>query len=128
MAIALGSLLTLGISGDVTAQIVDYANPVNTARGLSPTAQFHQLNPIETVQTFTTPALDRQAIDREDIKREMSGLPPRFAIPQATFVSPQAGGTWELIDNDTWVWRVRIQCPETRSELAHAHPAAGLRP
>ena len=73
--IMLGSLLTLGITGDVTAQTFDYANPLNTARGLSPTMLLRQLNPIETVQTITTPVLDRQAIDREDIKREMSGMP-----------------------------------------------------
>ena len=113
--ITLGSLLTLGMSGDVTAQTIDYANPLNTARGLSPTTLRRQLNPIETVQTITTPVLDRPAIDREDIKREMSGMPPRFAIPQATFVSPQAGGTWELIENDTWVWRLRIQCPNAHN-------------
>ncbi|MCH7546873.1 MAG: proprotein convertase P-domain-containing protein, partial [Planctomycetes bacterium] len=113
--ITLGSLLTLGMSGDVAAQSVDYANPLNTARGLSPTTLLRQLNPIETVQTITTPVLDRQAIDREDIKRDSSGLPPRFAIPQATFVSPQAGGTWERIDNDTWVWRLRIQCPDAHN-------------
>jgi len=113
--ITLGGLLTLGMSGDVTGQTIDYSNPLNTARGLTPTTLLRQLNPIETVQTITTPALDRQAIDREDIKREMNGLPPRFAIPQATFVSPQAGGTWELIDNDTWVWRLRIQCPDAHN-------------
>ncbi|MCH7603845.1 MAG: trypsin-like peptidase domain-containing protein, partial [Planctomycetes bacterium] len=113
--ITLGSLLTLGMSGDVAAQSVDYANPLNTARGLSPTTLLRQLNPIETVQTITTPVLDRPAIDREDIKRDSSGLPPRFAIPQATFVSPKAGGTWERIDNDTWVWRLRIQCPDAHN-------------
>jgi hypothetical protein len=60
------------------------------------------------VAHLALPSVDGQARGAEDVAREARGLPPRFAIPFPVQVSPRTDGSWENLDADTLLWRLRI--------------------
>ena len=68
--------------------------------------------PLASVAALVVPALDRPAIQQEDDLRRQSGQPARYAIPFAVNASPATHGTWERLDNDWSLWRLRIQAPD----------------
>ncbi|MGB2984810.1 MAG: proprotein convertase P-domain-containing protein, partial [Phycisphaerae bacterium] len=76
-----------------------------------PGALTHESQPLETVARIVVPAVDLEAVRLEDRAREAQGLAPRFAIPTPVQIRPDADGTWESIDDDTLLWRLRIGSP-----------------
>ncbi len=81
------------------------------ALAAEPTAVTHDLAPTDTLERFEAPPVDLQAVAIEDEQRELNGLPPRFAIRNPVYYTPDADGTWERVDNQTQVWRMVIASP-----------------
>ncbi len=76
-----------------------------------PAALTHPLRPLAEVPRHAAPAPDLAALAAEDAQRERDGLPPRFALPSATSLTPEADGAWEPLDAQWLVWRLRIGAP-----------------
>ncbi len=73
------------------------------------------LQPLDAVDTFAAPILDRGAIAIDDANRMLEGKPPRYAIPNQTHITPDTHGTWEQPDPATLVWRLRVRSPDATS-------------
>ncbi|MDF1797981.1 MAG: trypsin-like peptidase domain-containing protein [Planctomycetota bacterium] len=71
--------------------------------------------PLADVPVLAVPALDLKQVEAEDLAREASGLPPRFAVPNAVDVTPAERGLWEDIGGGDLMWRLRIQAPNAGS-------------
>lgn len=83
------------------------------AQGVDPVGRVHPAaKPLSSVASFAVPALDRAVIQQDDQNRHLAGLPARFAMPNAVDVSPATHGTWEQLDKDWSLWRLRIQSPD----------------
>ena len=80
-----------------------------------PTARIHTLQTLERVETVEVEALDLEAVLAEDESREAAGLAPRYAIAMPVSISPDVDGTWEDLNADTRVWRLRISSPDALS-------------
>jgi len=80
-----------------------------------PMALTNETLPIALVARKAVPSLDLDKVRLEDQKREQSGLPPRFAVPTIVSVRPATDGTWENIDENTLLWRLRIGSPGAES-------------
>lgn len=65
----------------------------------------------DLVDQVLLPPLDLNALAAEDVARQAQGLPPRFAVPFPVSISPQTRGTWEDLDADTVLWRLRVTSP-----------------
>lgn len=78
---------------------------------LAPVAEAHDVLPATAVDRFEADRMDADAALSEDLDRERQGMPPRFAIPQETFIAPDTHGTWEELAGGNLVWRVRIEAP-----------------
>ncbi len=76
-----------------------------------PTAFTHEVQPVELVERIVAEPIDLQAVQLEDQQRELEGAPYRFAIPRPTLLTVDKNGTWEQIDDETWLWRLRISSP-----------------
>jgi len=55
--------------------------------------------------------MDVAAALLEDPVREANGLPPRFALGESTWLTPETAGTWEPLGNHYMMWRTRISAP-----------------
>lgn len=75
----------------------------------------HSIRAAGGVAALAVAPVDREAVAREDEKREGEGLAPRYAIPNSVRVSPAADGTWENLGDDYRVWRLRIGSPGAMS-------------
>lgn len=83
------------------------------AQGVEPIGRVHPAaQPLAAVATFAVPALDRIAIAQEDEQRLAAHMPARFAMPNVVRISPATHGTWEALDADWSLWRLRIQAPD----------------
>jgi len=69
----------------------------------------------DRIARLDLPLIDLDSIMKEDLEREGRALPPRFAIPQERRITPQDSGTWENLDADTLLWRLRVRSPGARS-------------
>ena len=87
------------------------------AGDIQPTASAHAdvLVALETVPSVSAPPVDIVAVTKEDETRARTGMAPRFAIPNATSVTPETDGLWEDLDENTSVWRLRISSPGAKS-------------
>jgi lysyl endopeptidase len=63
---------------------------------------------LEHVEQVVTERLDIEAVRREDELRQRQGGPYRFAVPRKVLITPQTDGTWENIDDETQLWRLRV--------------------
>jgi hypothetical protein len=81
----------------------------------TPTAAQHELKLLDVIGRFDAPAVDVAQVSAEDAEREAAGLPPRFAIPNATLLNTGNSGTWEQLDDQTSVWRLVIASPGATS-------------
>ncbi len=61
------------------------------------------------VWTYDLPAIVPSSVIKEDADRRSSGLPPRFALPRECSLTPSQEGTWENLDSQTLLWRLRIR-------------------
>lgn len=57
------------------------------------------------------PAIDRPALDQEDLEDEENNLPPRFGFPHPVTLNPAQSGTWNILPNGDRIWRLGIECP-----------------
>ncbi len=71
--------------------------------------------PLDQVSSVRLAPLDMGAIEREDAERDAAGEPTRFAIPHEVRIIPENDGTWERLDADRWMWRLRIRAEEADS-------------
>ena len=62
----------------------------------------------DDVGRIDIPALDLRALAAEDISRESQGMAPRYAVPHAVTILPDLDGTWDVLDADTLLWRLRV--------------------
>ncbi len=76
-----------------------------------PTVLTRSVQPLESVARVQAPVVNLPAVRAEDDEREAQGLPPRFAIPNPVFITPATHGTWEQLDTETRLWRLRIGSP-----------------
>lgn len=65
--------------------------------------------------TIFVPPLDLVELAADDDAREAAGLPPRFAVPFETVLTPDNAGRWEALDGDRALWRLRVQSPDAPS-------------
>lgn len=83
------------------------------AQGVDPVGRVHpNAQPLASVATYSVPALDRLAIAQDDEQRVAAHMPPRFAMPNAVQIDPATHGSWEQLDADWSLWRLRIQAPD----------------
>jgi hypothetical protein len=76
-----------------------------------PTALTHLVQAVDFVEKVEAEPIDLQAVQLEDQQREQQGAPYRFAIPRAVKIIPETAGTWEMIDEENVLWRLRITSP-----------------
>jgi lysyl endopeptidase len=76
-----------------------------------PTALQHDSLSLNDVAQVTLPGIDLAAVTQEDLVRESTGLPPRFAIPNTVKITPASDGTLEVLDDGRILWRLRISAP-----------------
>ncbi len=81
--------------------------------GASPAAeaQVPSGRPLEAAAQIVMPPLDAQAVHADDLRREAQGLAPRFAVPFPVAIAPQSDGSWENLDPETLLWRLRVTAP-----------------
>ena len=53
--------------------------------------------PLDLIPKMTVPALDYASLFEEDLQREQSGLPFRFAQPNSVSSTPATHGLWEQL-------------------------------
>jgi len=70
---------------------------------------------LNRVQLRSFPVLDNALLAEEDLLREESGLPFRFAISRDVQITPENSGTWEALNDGRLLWRHRFACPEVLS-------------
>lgn len=73
-----------------------------------PSAWANHLQPLAEVAERRMPAIDRKQLLEEDAQRDAEGMAPRFAVPHQVRITPDNDGTWERLDRDTMLWRLRI--------------------
>jgi len=66
--------------------------------------------PLDLIPKMTVPALDYASLFEEDLQREQSGLPLRFAQPNSVSVTPATHGMWEQLDGNKMRWSYRVTC------------------
>ena len=105
------------------------AQAVPSAEVVKPTAFTRAVQPLAVVEQLQPPPIDLEAVQNEDLGREAEGLPPRYAIPHPVSITPDTAGTWEEIDKDTLLWRLRIVARRGIDQPGlHAILDAGRRP
>jgi V8-like Glu-specific endopeptidase len=83
------------------------------AQTIDPAGRVHPgAAPLASVPVHTVPAIDRLAIDNEDVLRRQQGLPARFAMPFAVSVDTDRHGAWEDLGGGWSLWRLRIAAPD----------------
>ena len=106
------SLVLTWLAGPAAAQTLSGTiRPVASNEIEQPTAFTRAVQPLSEVDQVQLEPFDRQATEREDVARDAEGLAPRFAVPHEVYVTPGTRGTWEELDHDTMLWRLRITSP-----------------
>ena len=70
---------------------------------------------LEDVAVQAVPRPDVAALRVEDVERDAAGLPPRYAVSNAVSITPANHGTWENLDAETLLWRLRVEAPGAAS-------------
>lgn len=83
--------------------------------GRRPVAFARKLEALGRVHTVVPEPIDLKAVEAEDRRRDSEGAPFRYAIRRPTLINPLDDGTWEQIEDDRWVWRLRIHSPGAQS-------------
>lgn len=103
-------MFLVGVLLAVPQMTAALAQPLDAAQGI-PTAMVVKVQPLSDVHQIMSPLGDRAALQVEDDMREAQGLAPRFAVPSAVKLTPENAGTWEQIDKELLVWRLRVTSP-----------------
>jgi len=80
-----------------------------------PGASDYSLKPIEAVDHVVTERLDVEAVRRADERRRRRGGPYRFAVPRKVLITSWTDGTWEDINDEVRLWRLRVTAPGAMS-------------
>ncbi|MEO8277808.1 MAG: hypothetical protein ABI639_16460, partial [Thermoanaerobaculia bacterium] len=80
-----------------------------------PTARLIAVQSVDSVDTVSFPALDRDWLAIDDAARQEEDLPPRYAIVNDVDVTPESAGTWEAVGEDSLLWRYRIRADAATS-------------
>lgn len=108
-AILIVGLVIISLSAPLAMAASDAAlNPLAVE---GPVAGEFAVRSAQQLATFATVPLDIAAARAEDETRDERGLPPRFAIPESTWLTPEDSGVWEDLDDRYQIWRARISAP-----------------
>lgn len=81
-----------------------------------PAAFDHRLPAEHTVEVRSMPAVDVARLKAEDARNAgRKDLPLRFAAALPVDITPRNAGTWDEIDGDRLVWRLRIESRDALS-------------
>lgn len=100
-------LFTAGLGGPASAVPQD----VNPLAVEGPVAPEFPVQPLEMVDSFGGTSIDAAALRAEDESGEENDNPPRFAVAQYVNITPDSGGTWEVLDARFDLWRLRVTSP-----------------
>jgi lysyl endopeptidase len=100
-------------TGAATLAVI--ACTLSTTASAQPLGVSSRVLPLEAIELVEIPRLDFQAIDEEDHARAAAGEAYRFAIPHRSFITPANGGTWERLDANSLMWRIRIASRDATS-------------
>ena len=70
---------------------------------------------LSSVEIKTMDWVDHQALLTEDELNVAPGVPMRFATPLSVSYSPEKDGTWETLEDGSWLWRLRVTSPGAES-------------
>lgn len=73
-----------------------------------PAVQTHPLQPQQMVQQVVAPWVNVDQAMKEDDIATAEGAPLRFAIRNPVELTPANSGTWEALDDQNSVWRLRV--------------------
>jgi hypothetical protein len=113
--IGLSLVLTWSVSPVVAQSLAGPVRPVASDEIVQPTAFTRAVQPLDTVQQVQVAPPDLEAVKAEDVVRAASGMAPRYAIPHEVYMTPGTIGTWEELDSNTMLWRLRIVAPDAVS-------------
>ena len=97
--------------GAILLTICSIGTTSAAAGTILPTAFDHRLPAEHTVEVRSMPAVDVARLRAEDARNASarSDVPLRFAAALPVDITPQTAGTWDEIDGDRLVWRLRIE-------------------
>ncbi|MCH2140345.1 MAG: hypothetical protein MK100_04845 [Phycisphaerales bacterium] len=101
-------LRSIATSWSATAIAVCASSSMVTA---SPAGLGQTTLPQDAVQLIEMPGPDYMRLAQEDAIRDAEGLPARIAVPHEVSYTPSTSGTWELIEEDRMMWRLRVLSP-----------------
>ncbi len=111
--VQLAALVLVLIVTSLAASLV-LAAPTGSINPLAvegPVASEFAVRSVGQIAVKTTAQMNVAAARREDQVREANGLPPRFALSESTWLTPETSGTWENLDSHYQIWRTRISAP-----------------
>lgn len=77
-----------------------------------PPSTFLQVEPLEMVMLEELEPIDHEALLTEDAAvADLGPGPLRFADPEDVAITPRTHGTWEVLDDGSRLWRLRISSP-----------------
>jgi hypothetical protein len=81
--------------------------------GRLPRSALPGVQSIDTIEHHEMPWFDVEALRAEDARRESSGKPvaPRVGKVLEVDFSPDNSGTWEVLEDGSRLWRIRISSP-----------------
>lgn len=93
----------------VLVSILSTGTALAASGTIEPAAFSHRLPAEHTVEIRNMPAVDVARLKAEDSRNaSRKDLPPRFAAALPVDLTPRNAGTWDEIDGDRLVWRLRI--------------------
>lgn len=110
-----GSTLAILIASQLIAAPADAgenrASIADVMASGKPAGDLVALQPLAQVKLIESPLDDLAAIAAEDAQRDADGEPPRFALPNPVWITPDHDGNWEQPRKDLAVWRLRVGVP-----------------
>ncbi len=103
--------LTLALTFFIAADTMAASDRINPLAVEGPVAPEFSVQPLQTVGRVTTAAIDAVTLRAEDQDRDGTDLPPRFAVAENVNISPYTDGSWEVLDSQFDLWRLRISSP-----------------
>lgn len=69
----------------------------------------------EEYPVVSMPLFNLGEVEKEDLKDDQAGLPPRFGYPFGVQLNLENSGTWTTLDNGDRIWRLSVSSPGARS-------------
>jgi hypothetical protein len=92
--------------------IIAAAGSANARETSPPPSAQRQVEPLEMVMIEELDPIDPDALLAEDAATAALGPGPlRFAAPEDVSITPRTHGTWEVLDDGSRLWRLRISSP-----------------